>query len=120
MAHEALLAELEKRKQAARAMGGPEKLAKRKQRGQLNAEERLKALVDKDSFIELGLLGASVIDSEAEDTPRDGKITGFAKIDARDVGVVVNEFTTKGASTGATNSKKMGYIRKVCTERGMP
>ena len=39
----------------------------------------------------------------AADTPRDGKITGFAKIDKRDVGVVVNEFTTKGACTGATN-----------------
>ena len=60
------------------------------------------------------------IDADAAETPRDGKITGFAKIAGRDVGVVVNEFTTKGASTSATNSKKMGYIRKVCTERGMP
>src|SRR5271165_3567376 len=80
MAHEALLAELEKRKQTAKAMGGPKKLAKRKERGQLNAEERLNALVDKDSFIELGLLGASgVFDGDVEATPRDGKITGFAK-----------------------------------------
>ena len=36
------------------------------------------------------------------------------------MGVVVNDFTTKGASTSATNSKKMGYVRKVCTEKGMP
>ena len=34
--------------------------------------------------------------------------------------MVVNDFTVKGASTGATNSKKMGYIRKACTEKGMP
>jgi methylmalonyl-CoA decarboxylase subunit alpha len=121
MAHDALMAELETRKKRAAAMGGPDKLAKRKHRGQLNAQERLDALVDKDSFIELGLLGASgVFDADVEATPRDGKITGFAKIGARDVGVVVNDFTTKGASTSATNSKKMGYIRKVCTERGMP
>ena len=120
MAHEALLTELEKRRQAAREMGGPEKLAKRKGRGQLNAQERLDALVDAESFIELGVLGASSIDADATETPRDGKITGFAKIAGRDVGVVVNDFTTKGASTSTTNSKKMGYIRKVCTERGMP
>jgi acetyl-CoA carboxylase carboxyltransferase component len=121
MPHEALLAELEKRRKAARTMGGAAKLAKRKERGQLNAEERLNALVDENSFVELGLLGASgVFDVDIETTPRDGKITGFAKIDNRDVGVVVNDFTTKGASTSATNSKKMGYIRKVCTERGMP
>ena len=37
MAHDALLAELDRRKAAARAMGGPDKLAKRKERGQLNA-----------------------------------------------------------------------------------
>jgi len=120
MPHEALLAELDKRKEAARRMGGPNKLAKRKERGQLNAKERLDALIDRDSFIELGLLGASTIDDDVADTPRDGKITGFARIDGRDVGVVVNDFTTKGASTSATNSRKMGYIRKVCTERGMP
>jgi acetyl-CoA carboxylase carboxyltransferase component len=121
MAHDALLAELEKRRQAAKAMGGASKLAKRKERGQLNAEERLNALVDEGSFIELGVLGASgVFDDDVAQTPRDGKITGFARIDKRDVGVVVNDFTTKGASTSATNSKKMGYIRKVCTERGMP
>lgn len=120
MAHEALLAELEKRKEAARSMGGPDKLSKRKKRGQLNAQERLDALIDKDSFIELGLLGASTIDDDAAETPRDGKITGFARIGGRDAGVVVNDFTTKGASTSATNSKKMGYIRRVCTERGLP
>jgi acetyl-CoA carboxylase carboxyltransferase component len=120
MPHEALLTELDKRKESARAMGEPKKLAKRKERGQLNAQERLDALIDKDSFIELGVLGASSIDSDVEETPRDGKITGFARVGGRDVGVVVNDFTTKGASTSATNSKKMGYIRKVCTERGMP
>ena len=76
--------------------------------------------IDPDSFIELGLLGASAIDADVAETPRDGKITGFARIDGRDVGVVVNDFTTKGASTSATNSRKMGYIRKVCTERGLP
>lgn len=121
MAHEAMLAELDKRRIAARAMGGERKLAKRRDEGALNAQERLDALVDKDSFLEVGLLGRSAYSAaEAEKTPRDGKITGFGRIDGRDVGVVVNDFTTKGASTGATNSKKIGYIRKTCTEKGMP
>ena len=101
-------------------MGGPSKLAKRKAQGQLSAQQRLDALVDPGSFLEVGLLGTSNYDVEADSTPRDGKITGFGRIDGRDVGVVVNDFTVKGASTGATNSKKMGYIRKACTEKGMP
>ncbi|MDF2997770.1 MAG: methylmalonyl-CoA carboxyltransferase [Xanthobacteraceae bacterium] len=121
MAHDEMLAELDERRAGARRMGGPDKLSKRAARGQLNAEERLAALVDPDSFFEVGLLGASgVFDSDIEGTPRDGKITGFGKIEGRDAGVVVNDFTTKGASTSATNSKKMGYIRRTTTERGMP
>ena len=120
MAHEKLIAELDRRRAAASRMGGPDKLAARKKRGQLNAQERVDALVDPGSFIELGLLGASVFDADADATPRDGKITGFGKIGGRDVGVVVNEFTTKGSSTSATNSRKMGYIRKTCTDRGLP
>jgi acetyl-CoA carboxylase carboxyltransferase component len=120
MPHDTLLADLDKRREAARKMGGSEKLAKRKERGQLNAQERLEALIDPNSFIELGLLGASSIEDDIAETPRDGKIVGFARIGGRDAGVVVNDFTTKGASTSATNSRKMGYIRKVCTERGLP
>jgi acetyl-CoA carboxylase carboxyltransferase component len=120
MAHEEMLAELDRRRAVASAMGGEKKLAKRREQGRLNAQERLDALIDKGSFFEVGLLGQSSFDVDVESTPRDGKITGFARIDDRDVGVVVNDFTTKGASTGATNSKKIGYIRKTCTEKGMP
>ena len=47
------LEELERRRDKARAMGGPAKLAKRKAAGQLNAEERLALLVDEGfDFIE--------------------------------------------------------------------
>ena len=121
MAHEELIKDIDARRKAARRMGGPEKLAKRAERGVLNAEERLNALIDADSFIEMGLLATSAYSkSDAAKTPRDGKITGFGRINGRDVGVVVNDFTTKGASTGATNSKKMGYIRTTCVQRGMP
>jgi acetyl-CoA carboxylase carboxyltransferase component len=78
-------------------------------------------LVDPGSFQEVGLLGASGVFREDEArTPRDGKIAGFAKIDGRDVGVVVNDFTVAGASTSATNSKKLGHVRRIATEKGMP
>src|SRR3546814_3308890 len=68
MAHEALLAALDQRRESARRMGGEAKLAKRRERGQLNAEERLAALVDQGSFLEVGLLGASAVFEE--DVPR--------------------------------------------------
>ncbi|MEO8303692.1 MAG: carboxyl transferase domain-containing protein [Betaproteobacteria bacterium] len=121
MAHESLLAELDRRRAQAIGMGGAEKLEKRRNRGQLNAQERLDILVDAGSFVETGLLGASGVFKDDETrTPRDGKIVGFGKIDGRDVAVVVNDFTVAGASTSATNSKKIGHVRRTATEKGMP
>ena len=121
MPHEKLLAELDQRRARAEAMGGEEKLVKRRERGELNAMERLDFLVDGGSFVETGLLGVSSMYKEDEArTPRDGKVAGFAKIDGRDVGVIINDFTVKAASTSATNSKKMAHVRRVSTEKGMP
>jgi hypothetical protein len=116
-----LLGDLEKRREKARGMGGPEKLERRRNAGLMNARERVDYLLDKDTFIETGLLGtSSVIPEDRDKTPADGKICGFGKIDGRDVGLAVNDFTVKGSSTSATNSKKVGHVRRIATERGMP
>ena len=99
MPHDEMLAELDRRREHAAAMGGEKKLARRRERGSLNAWERLNYLVDDGSFVETGLLGASGMFAEdVAKTPRDGKIAGFARIDGRDVAVCVNDFTVKGAS----------------------
>jgi methylmalonyl-CoA decarboxylase subunit alpha len=114
-----LLNEVDRRRALASRMGGPEKLAARKKRGGTNAQERLDYLVDPGSFIETGLLGASSLKSDEAATPRDGKICGFAKVDGRDIALCVNDFTVKGASTGATNGKKIAHLRRSATEKGM-
>jgi len=121
MAFEALLEEYEARRTKALAGGGAEKYAKRKAQGMWTARERIAYLADKDSFIESGLFGSSgVYPEQADETQTDGKLAGFARIDGRDVGMVVNDFTVKGASTSATNSKKIGHMKRAATERGMP
>ena len=121
MAYETLLAEYEKRRAKALAMGGAEKLAKRKKAGALNARERIDLLFDPGTFLEAGLFGASgVYPEEAAETPTDGKIAGYGKVEKRDVCAVINDFTIKGASTSATNSKKVAHMKRAATERGMP
>jgi methylmalonyl-CoA decarboxylase subunit alpha len=121
MGHEQRLAELEARRAKALAMGGEEKLAKRRASGHLNARERVAHLLDEDSFIETGLFGTSgVYPADRDKTPADGKIAGYGRIEGRDVSLVVNDFTVKGASTSATNSKKIAHVKRTGTERGMP
>jgi len=121
MAFEALLKEYEARRAKALAGGGEDKYAKRTEAGMLNARERIAHLLDPDSFIESGLFGASgVYPEQADETQTDGKLAGYGRIDGRDVAVVVNDFTVKGASTSYTNSKKIGHMKRAATERGMP
>lgn len=112
---------LQEREARARAMGGPDRLAKRAAAGLLNARSRVEALIDPGTFVESGLLGvSSVIAEDRETTPADGKVAGFAKVDGRPVGIVSNDFTVKGASSSLTNMKKIGHVKRVATERGFP
>lgn len=108
----------EARKAKALAMGGPEKIARRKAMGVLNARERVDTLLDPGSFIESGLFGASLVDPDK--SAADGKVAGFGKIDGRDVAVVANDFTVMGASSAGTNGRKIGHMKRVATSRGLP
>ncbi len=111
----------EEQRAKALAMGGPEKLARRKAAGILNARERIAYLCDPDSFIESGLFGASVSNpADRHRTPGDGKIVGFGRVDGRDVAIGANDFTVMGASSSATNGRKLAHLKRVATQRGLP
>jgi acetyl-CoA carboxylase carboxyltransferase component len=120
MPFEAPLEELRRRREKALGMGGPERLARRRAEGVLNARERLDRLLDPGSFRESGLLATSYRPEAREKTPADGKITGFGTIEGRPVAVVSNDFTVLGASSSVVNGKKIKHIRQVAAESGMP
>ena len=120
MAFEEQAAEHERRRQQALAMGGERKLAQRKAEGALNARERIDTLLDPGTFLEHGLFAASRIRAMRDRSPADGKIAGYGKIDGRDVVVVSNDFTVMGASSSPINTSKVGHVKKVATERGLP
>ncbi|MBS0320197.1 MAG: methylmalonyl-CoA carboxyltransferase [Proteobacteria bacterium] len=108
------------RRAKALAMGGPAKLERRKAEGVLNARERIDYLCDHGSFIESGLFSTSMVPEASDRSPCDGKIAGFGRIDGRDAAVVANDFTVMGASSGATNGRKIAHMKRVATQRGMP
>ena len=121
MAIDNILQDYEARRDAALAMGGPDKLDRRRAGGVLNARERINHLLDDGSFIESGLFGtSSAVEADRDKTPADGKIAGYGRIDGREVAVVSNDFTVKGASSSATNGKKIGQMKRVATQRGLP
>lgn len=114
------ISEFEKRRQSALQMGGENKLRERKDPGVLNARERIAYLSDADSFYETGMLATSNRAELRERSPADGKITGFARINGRDIGVVSNDFTVMGASSSPVNTAKIGHLKRVATDCGLP
>ena len=120
MAFEKLLEEYKQKTDEVLAMGGPEKLAKRKAEGHLNARERIDYLIDEGSFIESGRFARSNQPAVKHKTPADGKVAGFAKIDGRDIALVSNDFTVLGASSAVINMKKIKHVKQVANKRGMP
>jgi acetyl-CoA carboxylase carboxyltransferase component len=113
-------AEFEHRRERALAMGGAAKLERRRAQGVLNARERIGHLFDAGSFIESGLFATSAVPQDSERSPGDGKIAGFGRIGGREAAAVANDFTVMGASSGATNGRKIGHVKRVATQRGLP
>jgi methylmalonyl-CoA decarboxylase subunit alpha len=120
MPHEDMINELKRRDVEALAMGGPDKLAKRKAEGVLNARERIDHLLDEGSFIESGRYARSNRPEVKHKTPADGKVAGFGKIDGREIALVSNDFTVLGASSAVINMKKIKHVKQVASRRGMP
>jgi acetyl-CoA carboxylase carboxyltransferase component len=120
MAFEDMLDDLGRRRSKVLAMGGADKLAKRKAEGHLNARQRLDRLLDAGSFHESGLFATSHRADARERTPADGKIVGFGRLDGRPVAVVANDFTVMGASSSVVNGKKIRHVREVAGRSGMP
>ncbi len=120
MAFEEPLKQLRERTERALAMGGPEKLARRRAEGHLNARERIDYLVDEGSFFESGRFAAGIRPEVRAKTPADGKVAGFARIDQREVALVSNDFTVLGASSSVVNMKKIRHVKETATRRGLP
>jgi methylmalonyl-CoA decarboxylase subunit alpha len=103
MSWEQELEELERRRALARAMGGPEGIARQHERGKLTVRERIDALVDPGSFREfMGLIGNATYEDGrlSAFTPRPA-VEGVARLDDRPVVITGGDFTVRGGSAGS-------------------
>ncbi len=96
--------------------GAPRYHAKNGEVGKLFARERIRLLLDTDSFIEEGKLANNV----DPDLPSDGVVTGLGRIDGRVVAVMANDSTVKAGSWGARTVEKILRIQEVATAQSCP
>ncbi len=114
------VAELQRRRELALAMGGAERVDARHAVGRLTARERVALLVDEGSFVELGMLAHSDRPEVGERAAADAAVTGVGTIDGRKVGVIANDATVLAGTTGKVGSRKQGQIMSLAARKGYP
>lgn len=120
MGFEQKIDEHQLRRRKVMGMGGTAKLKKLADQGILNARQRVDYLCDPDSFLESGMFATSDRADARDDTPADGKVCGYGRIDGREVAIVSHDLTVKGASSSPINVRKMGHMRRTAVANGMP
>src|SRR2546421_5455861 len=96
--------------------GTPKYHQKNAEAGKLFARERVRMLVDPDSFIEDGAF-ANALDAEL---PADGVITGLGKVGGRVVAIMANDSTVKAGSWGRRTVEKILRIQETARDLAAP
>lgn len=107
------LEDLERRRQHARDMGGPERLDKHRNKGKLDARARIEYLLDPGTFRELGTLVGG-------DIAADGLIVGSGEINGSPVMLGAEDFTTMAGSIGPGGNSKRYRIAELALRDKIP
>jgi propionyl-CoA carboxylase beta chain len=113
----------EEKNRKAELGGGAEKIAKIHKNGRLTARERIQALLDGNSFVEMDKL----VQHRCHDfgmghnkVPGDGMVTGYGMIDGRLVFVFAQDFTVFGGTMSRANADKVVKIMDMAMRMGAP
>lgn len=115
--------EIARRREYARAEGGPEAIEKHHGRGKLTIRERIDALLDGGSFREFGRATASPEYGDGdvvEDWTPANYVVGFGRIEDRRVVVGGEDFTLKGGSPNAAGLRKSVYAEHLAVTHRVP
>ena len=110
------LAELRKRSEETLHPVGVAAVDKVHEKGKLTARERIYALLDEGSFVELDALARhrSTNFGLAEKRPLgDGVVTGYGTIDGRDVCIFSQDVTVFGGSLGEVYGEKIVKVQEL-------
>ena len=101
---------LMKKREEVYAAGGAERIAKQHASGKLTARERMEALFDDGTFVEINdMLSSRATDfgMDKKKKPGDGVITGYGKIHGRVAFASSQDFTVGGGALGEAHAMKI-------------
>ncbi len=123
MAWKKQLDELRRRTALAEKMGGDEKVARQHGRGKLDARERLRRLLDENSFRETGkIAGRGTYDDagELKDFSASNFIFGRGRINGAHVVASSDDFTVRGGAADAAIHRKFTQAEQMAHELKLP
>lgn len=103
--------------------GGKDKIEKQHQQGKLTARERVLRLLDINSFNEIDAFNVhhcTQFEMDKNKILGDGVITGFGKINGRDVAIFSQDFTCWGGALGVIHAQKICKIMDLAVANKMP
>ena len=121
--HDERYAQLLQKRELALAPAGHEAIEKQHARGKRTARERIDALVDEGSFVELDRFAVhrtTAFGLGDREFLGDGVITGRATIDGRQVFLFSQDFTVLGGSLGEVFAEKICKVMDLAVRTGSP
>lgn len=101
----------------------PESVEKQHQKGKLTARERINLLLDPGSFVELDPFVESrfnIFGLDKKKSPGDAVISGFGRINNRQVYIYSQDFSKMGGSLGEMHGKKIVKVINLAFKTGHP
>jgi propionyl-CoA carboxylase beta chain len=117
------LAELKKRNRLAEEGGGEKRRERQHKEGKMSARERIEFLLDDGTFEETDKLVTHRCNDFGMAEQKfygDGFITGYGRIEGRQVYVFAQDFTVFGGSLSETNAGKIVKIMDLAAKMGAP
>ena len=117
------IAGLEQRRKEVLKAGGEERVAKQHASGKLTARERMEALFDDGTFVEINdmiLSRATDFGMDRKKRPGDGVITGYGYIHGRIAFASSQDFTVGGGSLGEAQAMKICHVMDKAMEMKAP
>ncbi|NLP14627.1 MAG: methylmalonyl-CoA carboxyltransferase [Clostridium sp.] len=103
--------------------GGAEKITKQHESGKMTARERIEALFDENSFVEIDAFVETKsidFDMQKKKVPGDGVVTGYGSVNGRLVFISSQDFTVIGGSLGEMHAKKITKVMDMAMKMGVP
>ena len=115
--------ELNERKEKLRLGGGQKALDKQRAGGKMTARERLDCLFDPGTFVEFDLFAKHIgtdYGLDKAELPADGVVTGFGKVNGRNVVAYSEDFTVVAGTYGERHGKKICKAVDLARKMGVP